>query len=208
MGEDWSKTERSKSLPDLVDLIEESRRQRAGPPLDPWAAAYPHTLALARDVLWREIKDEDRREVVLKEFEARVARIEEALKDCNSLGEQILALDQVLGDANFLGLDLREHRESRGPDDDEDLLDEYEPIASRVRAIFGRRAGWDRAQVAQRLQIAYPHLTSKQAARATFDRPSWVALTVLGARYALSPSRVRNRLTEARRRRASDKRGS
>jgi len=106
----WSKSKRSQSLPALGELIEETRRQRAGPPWDPWTVAYPHALALARDIFWREIKDERRREGVIAEFDARVARIERALEGRDTFGDQLLALDQVFEYADFDGLDLRTRR--------------------------------------------------------------------------------------------------
>jgi len=196
VGEDWSKTERSKGCPELVDLIEETRRQRAGPPRDPWAVAYPHAQAVARDMIWREIKNDRRREAVLEEFADRIGRIEKCLEGCDTLGDQLLALDHVLGHADFRGLDLRSRRDRKGPDD-EALLAEYKKVHQRMRALFGQKSDRVYDRLAERLAIEFPHLNPEQVADAVSETPSWAACIAVGALHDLSAARVRDRIGAA-----------
>ena len=190
-------------MPSLNDLIKEAQRQREGSPVDPWAAAYPHILVLARGMLFNEIKDEAKRDAALEDFNARVERIEDRLTQCSTMGDQLLALQNVLKDENVESLDLRTSREGRGPDG-ESLLGEYNSVHPQILELFGRVGDRKPAKLVERLGIAFPYLTPKQASKAAHSKPSWAAYTVIGARWALSPSRIRDRLTEARRRRASE----
>ena len=191
-------------LPSLNEMIEEARRQREGPPVDPWVAAYPHVLVLARGMLFNEIKDQAKREAALKEFNARIERIEDRLARCETMGDQLLALQKVSEDANLAALDLRTCREGRAPDG-ESLLEEHDSVHQQVLEIFGRFADRKPLQLVERLEITFPFLTPTQASKAAHSNTSWAAYTVIGANHSLSPSRIRNLLTEARRRRASEK---
>jgi hypothetical protein len=190
-------------MPSLSEIIKEAHRQREGPPVDPWIAAYPHVLALARRMLFNEIKDQAKRDAALKEFDSRIGCIEEGLDQCNTMGDQLFALQEVLEDANFDPLDLRTSREGRGPDV-ESLLEEYDSDYQQILKIFGRLADRKPAQLVERLGIAFPFLTPRQASKAARSKPSWATCVVIGARYALSPSRIRDLRTEARQRRARE----
>jgi len=192
----WNKSKRSQSLPALDELIEEARSQRAGPPRDPWAVAYPHAVAVARDMLWREIKNDRRREAVLEEFTERISRIEHCLEGCDTLGDQLLALDQVLGHADFRGLDLRSRRDRKGPDD-EALLAQYKEFHQRMRALFGQKSDRVYDRLEERLAIEFPHLSPEQVADAVIETPSWAACIAVGALHDLSPARVRDRIGAA-----------
>jgi hypothetical protein len=187
----------------LNGRIGEAHPQLERPPVDSWLAAYPHVLTLARTMLSNEIKRKAKREAVLKEFDARVARIDERLNQCKTLGEQILSLRGVYEGANPAALDLRSSREGRGPDD-ESLLKEYDLAYQQVRKIFGRFADRKRAKLVERLQIVFPKLKSKQASKAACSKPSWATCIVIGAHFARSPSRIRDLRTETRRRRARE----
>lgn len=183
-------------LPPIDEIIEEARRQRAGPPQDSRAMAYQPVLVLARGMLSQEIKDKKRRAPVLKEFDERVAKIEKQLKACKTFGDQLRIRFQIIDIANYFGLDLRGQRSKKGPSD-EILLEEYELIRPRVSAIFRRTR--DFREAVRQVSEEFPFLTAEQASEAVHDKPSWGAYTVLGALHGLSPSSVRDRLTAARR---------
>jgi len=188
----------------LVDVIEEARRQRAGPPLDPRAASYSHALLLAKGMLYQEIKRDPRRQAVLAEFDRRIERIERSVTHCRTLGDQLFGLENALKDANFFGLDLPRHRPPKGGDD-ASLLREYESLLPRIQRLFRQVAQCSHRVRVERLALDFPSLSAEQVAEAEYDKPSWAACVVLGARYELSPARVRDRLTAARRQRRPQK---
>ncbi len=102
--------------------IEELQRRRAGPARDPHAVIYHDVVGIARDMLFRELKDSCRYFPVLRDFENRIARLEKCAKNCKTFGEQIDAIEREMEASNSLDLDLRKCRKRKGPDNDT-LLD-------------------------------------------------------------------------------------
>ena len=188
---------RKEDMPSLSAIIEEARRQREGPPIDPRAAAYEHVLLIARSMLWREAPRRKRNEVI-EEFDKRAARFEEALDGHESLGSQLAALERAIGDADLGGFDRRSHRESKAPEG-ESLLSEYETLLPTVKRIFGEQPRPEISKLIEHLLVAFPSLTQDQVAEAAHDKPSWGAYTILGVNHDLSPSSIRDLLTAARR---------
>ncbi len=100
---------RKEDMPSLSAIIEEARRQREGPPVDPRVAAYEHVLLIARSLLWREAAKRKRNEVV-EEFNKRVEQFEKALEGHESLGLQLVALERAIEHADLGGFDRRTPR--------------------------------------------------------------------------------------------------
>lgn len=190
----WTRFE-TEELPPLSAVLEEAQKQRAGPPLDPRAAAYELVLTLARGELYRATK-KARRKLVLERFESEIQRIEGAVTGCESLGDQLSALHSLV-DATRLS-DRRKEPRQRGPKDHE-LLDEYEEIRPVIHRLWKQEAVF--AKRVQRLQTAFPGLSDERAGEAYYQKPSRAAYEVLGERHGLSASQVQARCTQARKQR-------
>lgn len=138
-----------------------------------------------------------RREAVAEEFDRSVARIQE-LVQVRTLREQELALIEAIDAANADPPgDLRERRESRAPGPLE-LLAEYEAEHGHIQEVIGQRRARDHVKCRERLRKDYPHLSRRQLYAILAEPASRATWVVLGARYALSPERIRNILIEAR----------
>jgi hypothetical protein len=182
----------------IGEVMEEARRKRLGPPLDPRAAAYSHALLLARGVIYRETIAR-RRPHVLRAFEERIAQIERSVSNCKTLGDQLVELERALDPANWFGLDLRTLKERKGPED-EVLLTGYQEVHSLLKTILGRYRGRDFEAVENHIRAEFPEVSEEQAGEAAYYTPSWASYVVLGARHGLLPERVRDRISAARRR--------
>ena len=201
MGSEFSAHLRSKVSQADSERIEAERSRRAGPALDPHALAYSCARDLAHAMFWRAIKNERRLAVVTKDFDDRIKRIEECMGGCETLGEQLDALDREEEESNAFDLDLRKGRQRTGPDNDT-LLVEYSEVHSRVRAILKLRSRLNHAQLIERLMIEFPFLEPEQAGDVPYSKPSCAAYIIVGAHYGVCPSTVRDRLTAARKRRS------
>ncbi len=183
-------------LPDLLDILDSDRRRKHGPPDDPRLAAYEQVLGVARRMLYWETGPR-RRRAILKEFDRQVARIESIYSGHKTWLAQLTAIEPHWGTLNFPSLDLRKRRTPRGPTDLE-LLAEYGSELPRIQRIFGETRD-DRRRRVQRLRVRYRHLPELEAGAAASQSPSRATHVVLGARYHLSPARIRDRCSAARR---------
>lgn len=186
----------SDDMPDLSDVIHEERRRRAGPPMHPWAASYPHALVLARGLIGALTSDDERRDAILADFDSRLGEIESAASGHETLAQQLGGLELALPVSDAGPFDRRSARPSKGPADS-DLLVEYESLLTKIQQAWTPR--WSPERV-EGISAALPGFTAEQAAEAASEsKPSGAAYYVLSERHGISPSRVRDRLTTARR---------
>ena len=179
----------------FVEILQE---RRAGPPQAPEHAAGDFLYVLARELLRREARP-DRVDQVVRDFEDASRALVQAAANGATWEEQAEILQDFWKRFELPERDLRKRKEVRGPTDAQ-LRREFEALLERLSPILRSRKKKPRKALVQELRELAPSATKKALREAAESAPKAAACTLLGSRYHLGPSTVRNRISRARKR--------
>lgn len=180
---------------DLSEEIERARKEREGPPQDPWAAAYPHVVTLACRMLSATTTSERKQEALVANFSSLARRIVEGATGHSTFQEQLAAVQGLVDDAPGGKLDLRSQRGTSLPEPPL-LLRAYGEMLPALQQEFERDCS--REDLRAHVSLLHPDLAPEVIAEAIEDNASHATHVILGSRYGRSWQRVRDVLTEAR----------